>query len=142
MTNELIVDTNILMSALITPQGRMFNHIIDISKKKHLFASHYVYIEIFHHKEKILKLNKLPESDLLELMLGLLNRIDFVSEEHISKEIWEKAYYFTKDIDLKDISHVALAIFKNAPLWTGDRRLTDHLRTKGFNLIFSLADNL
>jgi predicted nucleic acid-binding protein len=132
----LVIDTNKLMSALITPKGKTASKILEISKKQQIFACHFLYIEIFHHKEKILKASKLSEAELLELMLGLLNRIDFVSEIHISNEIWKAAELFCIEKDPDDTPHVALSLHLNLPLWSGDEKLKNHLKQKGFDLIF------
>ena len=134
----VVIDTNKLMSALITPKGKTAAQIIEISKLHQIFACHFLYIEVFHHKEKILKASKLPEPDLLELMLGLLNRIDFVSEIHIAADIWQKAEQLCKAIDPNDTPHIALALHLNLPLWTGDEKLKTHLRNQGFDLIFEV----
>jgi predicted nucleic acid-binding protein len=142
MKKGLVIDTNKLLSALITPKGKTASQIISLSSKYQLFACHYLYIEIFHHKEKILKLSKLPEPELLELLLGILNRIDFVSEIHIAPSIWLKAESLTSGKDLDDTAHVALAIHLNLPLWSGDEKLKKHLISQNFDLIFENTPNL
>lgn len=139
-TTKLVVDTNIVMSALMTPEGRIGKTILDISNKVQLIACHYLYVELFHHKDKILKINKMPESDFLELLLHLLNRFEFISEERIPSEHWQQAIHLVADIDPKDTAHVALALHLNAPLWTGDQTLITGLRAKGFALVTTTAE--
>ena len=69
----------------------------------------------------------------------MLSQIHFFNEALISTESYFTAYHLCKDVDLKDIPFVALAIELNAPLWTRDTVLTDALRLKGFDQFFDEA---
>lgn len=143
MSKEIIVvDTNTLMSALITPQGRIGRGIFSVAKEFELIACHYLYVEIFHHKEKILKANKLPENDFLELLLYVLNQIEFINEQHILPTHWQKAHDLVADIDAKDQPHVALALHSGGLIWTGDQPLKKGLIEKGFTQFFNAAPYL
>lgn len=100
----------------MTPQGRIGKAILDIAGNVQLVACHYLYVELFHHKDKILKINRMSEPDFLELLLHLLNRFEFINEERIALHHWQQATYLVADIDPKDTAHVALALHLNAPL--------------------------
>jgi predicted nucleic acid-binding protein len=41
----------------------------------------------------------------------------------------------TKEVDSKDIVFVVLSLQTNAFLWTGDKKLTAHLKTMGFDRV-------
>lgn len=129
---DLVIDTNKLISALISPNGRTAEKIIELSSQFRLNACHFLYVEIFAHKNKILKASKLTEPELLELMLGVFNKITFVSEIHITKEDWQMATLLCEEKDPKDIPHIALSLFLKCELWTGDEKLKKHLISKGF----------
>jgi predicted nucleic acid-binding protein len=45
----------------------------------------------------------------------------------------EKAYDLCKDVDIKDTPFIALSIELKRPLWTGDKKLKEGLRSKGFD---------
>ena len=62
----------------------------------------------------------------------IYNSLHFISEELISRESFQKAYSLTKDVDENDTPFVALTIELSAILLTGDKRLTEGLRAKGF----------
>lgn len=132
---KLVIDTNKLISALISPKGRTAERLIELAQEYSIFACHYLYIEIFNHKNKILKASKLEEAELLELLLGLFNRITFVSEIHILESDWKKAESLCIEIDPKDIPHVALCIHLDCLFWTGDQKMINHLKSKGFDKI-------
>jgi predicted nucleic acid-binding protein len=65
-----------------------------------------------------------------------LDCIYFVPIALIDKNSRIKAHELCKDIDEKDTPFVALSIYLNSPLWTGDKILKDGLKRKGFKLLF------
>ena len=99
-----------------------------------------LYVELFDKKEKILKYTKIPEGEFLELLYIVLKRIDFINENQISKESWDQAVELTEGIDIKDVSFVALTIETNGILWTGDKKLHQGLKEKGFERVTNLDE--
>ena len=137
---KLVVDTNILMSALMSPSGRVADGDINHLVEAELFCPHFLVVELFDKKERILRYTKLPTADVSELYYQLLKRITFISEDLISNETLKAAYDLVLGIDLKDLPFVALALHINAPLWTGDRALINALRIKDFPLLLTTAE--
>jgi len=136
----VIIDANILMSVLITQQGRVAATFIEAADRYRFISCHFLYVELFRHKEKMVRLSKLPETDFLDYLLGVLNRIEFLSELLIPETIHQQARSLVDDIDPRDANYIALAIHTNAPLWTGDRRLVEGLQARGFNQFCTTAD--
>lgn len=136
----LIVDANILMSALITQQGRVAATLIAASERYQFISCHFLYVELFKHKEKLVKLSRLPEADFLELLLGLLNRVEFLNESLLPEEVVQQAHQLVDDIDPRDVYYVALTLHHNTRLWTGDRKLADGLQAKGVSFLCTTAD--
>ncbi|BAU55803.1 putative nucleotide-binding protein, containing PIN domain [Mucilaginibacter gotjawali] len=66
--------------------------------------------------------------------------INFISEEQINHEFWDEAFDLVKDIDLKDIQYVAFAKQFKCKIWSGDKKLTTGLRSKGFDKIVTTND--
>lgn len=104
------------------------------------YSCYMLYVELFEKKEKILKYTKIPEGEFLELLYIVLKRIDFINENQISKESWDQAIDLTKDIDIIYISFVALAIEMKGILWTGDKKLHQGLKEKGFERVANLEE--
>lgn len=87
---KVVVDTNILFSALL----RMPNeYATTILLSEHSFYSpKFVFVELFKHKEKIVKYSKLDEDELLELLHRLLKRIRIGEEKQIAESSLREAY--------------------------------------------------
>jgi predicted nucleic acid-binding protein len=113
---KLVVDTNILMSAMMSPTGHvadvLFNHLAGTT----LFCPHFLVLELFDKKERILKYTKLDPADVSELYYQILKRITFVNEDLIAIPVLQHAYDLVQGVDLKDLSFVALALHLDAPL--------------------------
>jgi putative PIN family toxin of toxin-antitoxin system len=133
---KIVIDTNILFSSLLSKDNVFINFIFSKQYKK--YTCNYLFIEIFKHKEKFLKLSKLDEDKLLIQLKNIVSQINFISEEIIPTEIFNAAYKLCNDIDEKDTPFVALTIFLDAVLLTGDKKLTNNLRKKGFTSIESI----
>ena len=93
-------------------------------------------MEIFKHKEKIIKASELSEDEVVRLYYKLIKRLLIVKEDVISRSNWIKAYELCKDIDESDTLAVALTLQVDGLLWTGDKRLKRGLGEKGFKMFY------
>ncbi|WP_194972801.1 PIN domain-containing protein [Aquiflexum lacus] len=130
ISNAAVVDTNIILSALISKSSGIREKLFD--ETMNYFAPNYIIIELYKHKEKLLKYSKLDETEFFEFFSSIVNRINFVSLETIKEENKKKAYHLCKSIDIKDTPFVALSIQLKIPLWTGDKKLKQGLIKLGF----------
>jgi putative PIN family toxin of toxin-antitoxin system len=137
---KIIVDTSIFMSALISPKGicaeLLMNPIFHFEK----YSSYYLVIEIFKHKEKILKYSKLTESELIEQVYNLLKNVTLINENQIPKEIWQKSYELTKNVDENDTAFVALTEYTEGKLWSLDKKLISGLKNKDYKKIIGTGE--
>ncbi len=137
---KIIVDTSIFMSALISPKGiyaeLLMNPIFQFEK----YSSYFLVIEVFKHKEKILKYSKLTESELLEQVYNLLKNVTLINESQIPKEVWKKSFELTKDVDENDTAFVALTEYTDGKLWTLDKKLSKGLKNKGYTKIIGTKE--
>lgn len=102
---KVVVDTNIIFSILLSHSSKMRDMLWN--KKYTFYSPNFVFVEIFKHKEKIMK--------------------------------FTKAYELCGGIDENDTPVVALALELNALLWTGDEKLKEGLKRKGFNRFFDFS---
>ena|ERR1700722_4989860 len=123
-----IVDTNILFSACITPAGRIFEILFNAPANAQLISSHFAIEELMLHKAKLIKLSGYIEEKVDILLSIILKQIDFISEGIIDIEYWGEAVRLTSGVDSKDVSFVALALQTGGWLWTGDKKLSAHLK--------------
>ena len=129
---RVVIDTSVIMSALMSSKGRVADVLMNPMNDFEKYSCYFMQVEIFKHKQRILKYSKLEESELLEVVYLTLKKLSLVNENQISLENWQIADELTKDVDSKDIAFVALSLQLDATLWTLDRKLQDHLIEKGF----------
>ena len=77
-----------------------------------------------------------------EVAFLIYKQVDFFSESTIPFEFWQKAADLVRDIDMDDIPFVALALFLDLKLWTGDKLLIGGLTKKGFTNILTTQEIL
>jgi predicted nucleic acid-binding protein len=93
----LVVDTNIIFSALIPDQSRIRDLFFESDIL--FYAPNYLIFEIYAHKEKLLKNSKLNEQEFYIILNNLLECIQFVPIALIDQTSRKKAYMLCKDID-------------------------------------------
>ena len=131
----VVVDTNILFPILLRKQGRL-RDVLFHAEDVQFFCCHFAIVELFKHKDKLLRYSGLSEAEMLEAFQSVLRRLSFYDELAISTSSVRKAYGLYADIDEKDTPFVALKIELNGLLWSGDRKLSDALHTKGFESFY------
>lgn len=122
---ELVIDANILMSALINTEGKTY-HLIFNDKIK-LFSIDKLLNELEKHKQEILVKSKLSEDDF-NLFLSLISsRIEFIPYSELKKFALE-AEKISPDIN--DMEYFALALKLNCAIWTNDKKLKTQTKIK------------
>ncbi|MCF8371978.1 MAG: hypothetical protein K9H64_10170 [Bacteroidales bacterium] len=129
-----VVDTNQIFSALIPKASKIRDLLFDNGYK--FYSPNFLISEIYKHKAKLLKNSKLTDDEFYLYFNGIIERIRFIPVDFIGVESRQKAYDLCKDVDLKDTPFVALAIELGIPLWTGDKKLKEGLKSKGFDNFF------
>lgn len=134
MKKSLVVDTNLIFSALLSNSSIIREILLDEAFT--FYAPNYIISEIFAHQWKMLKYIKLKESDFFLIFNLIVENIRFTSLDFISLKNRQMAYDFCVDIDIKDTPFVSLALELEIPLWTGDKKLKNGLIKKGFTNFF------
>lgn len=137
---NLIIDTNIIISSLITPRSNLSKLIFHDLVGSRIIAPSFMFEEILNKYDKLLRSTKLTDEQLKELIYLLLKRVDFIDNDLISSKNQQLAYELVKDIDPKDLLFVALSIQTGFKIWTGDLKLHQGLKKKGFTNIISTKD--
>jgi predicted nucleic acid-binding protein len=133
---KVVIDTNIVFSALLKRESTIKKFILDPTNQ--LYTCNFLFVEIFKYRNKIEKFSELGFDDILNAMRIILSRVHFVNEGMIPPEIFQKARSLCFEVDEKDTPFVALSLFLDAPLMTGDKNLIKGLAAKGFDNIVTL----
>jgi len=115
---ELIIDANILMSALISSQGRTFDLMFDERLK--LFAPEFLFEEIRKYRDEIIQKSKISKFEFDLLLTMLYAKVEIVSREEFANFI-NKAEDITPDEG--DTEYLALALKLNCSIWSNDKQL-------------------
>lgn len=122
---KLIIDANIIISALISMKGKTRDLIFleDIT----LFAPEYLLEEVEKYKRIIIKKSKLDKE-----LFSLANQILFSKIKLIPFSKFKHKIKESKNIcpDPDDEEYFALALSKKIPIWTDDKRLKQQSKVK------------
>lgn len=134
---KVVVDSNIVFSAILNTQSRTGQVLINGTNYFTWYSTALLKKEIEAHKEKICALSGFSQEQFELVFHQITKRIIFVDEVLLSNEEIARAYSMVKDIDENDTLFVALSNKLNAPLWTGDKKLSRGLINKGFTKILT-----
>ena len=135
---NIVIDTNILMSALIKPDGVIFDLICLLHHQQHLlYISDYSLVELSNHHSRIFNASALDIDDFNKNKVFLFKKIIIISSDFISDWDLTEASALTRRIDKYDIVFVATALFVKGHLWTGDKPLYNGLKEKDFDNVLN-----
>lgn len=132
---KIVVDANILFSGLLPVFSKIRETLLH--KEHDFYAPSFIIVELFRHKDKIFKHSKLNDEEIYELLNKMVERLHLTQTEFITVENRVNAYELCKGVDPKDAIYVALCLELDATLWTGDKKLIQHLSKQGFEHFFS-----
>lgn len=132
--NSEVVDTNLIFSALVSNSSKIREILFESNLT--FYAPDYLITEIFKHKDKLIKYSKLSENEFFLYFNAIFEQIRFVPTDFIGSESRQIAYDLCNDVDINDIPFIALSVELKIPLWTGDKKLKEGLKLKGFNGFF------
>ena len=135
----IIVDTNIVFSALLSVDSAI-RRIITGSQECRFFTSNYMRIELENHYSKLKKAAKLTDENIAISKHKLFKYITFIALDRVPEQCWSEAEQLVIGIDMDDLPFVALALYLDAYLWTGDKILYNGLKTKGFKKVISTQE--
>jgi len=117
---KLIIDANILISALINTEGKTYDLIFN--KKIKLFAPEYLNEKTNKYKNEILLKSRLSEKEFNLFLSLLCSKINFVPNNGFSYFINEARKITT---DENDIEYFALVLKIKCRIWSNDKKLKE-----------------
>lgn len=137
---KIVVDTNVVFSVILNTSSQMGDLLLNSVGVFDFYTCHLLREELENHKAKIIALSGYSESEYAELVYQVFLPLQFISEEIISFEFWQRALDFVREVDMDDIAFVALTEFMDCKLWTGDQKLLKGIRAKGYLNALSTDD--
>jgi predicted nucleic acid-binding protein len=136
-----IVDTNLLFSAIISPDNDIAKFILERRKFNiDYYAPKFLLEEIKRHRNKIKQIADIDDNDLNLLSERVFKEIIFIEDTVIPFEEWIKALRLVRDIDPDDSAFVALNNLMDKELWTGDIQLYKGLKSKGYSKVVNFQE--
>lgn len=135
----VITDSNLIISALITPKGTVAK-ILNEQGKIQFFVPNFVLDEIQNHFDKIVLLSPYSKLELIAELKLFKEKIKIIETKTIPKKFIEKAKEIVKDIDEDDMFFVALNLYKKHKIWTSDKVLIKGLQKKGYNICITTTE--
>lgn len=134
---KIIVDTNIVFSAILNSQGKIGQLIINGAKFFTFYTVGLLKDEISQHKDKILKISGFTNEQFIKSYETITKRITFVDEILIADQEIIEALDLVANIDENDALFIALTNHLNGKLWTGDKKLIAGLQRKAYSKTLS-----
>lgn len=132
---RIIADANILISIVTKLDGISARVWLEADPYFVFTAPEFLREELAKHRSRIAKAMGLSAAQVAALEALLLERVEFCSVARIPDKYLDRAVELTKDIDPKDSPYVALALFFDCQIWTGDRKLAKGLAKKEVNMV-------
>ena len=135
---EYVIDTNILMSILISGKANYK----PLLKLYNFFLPEFGLIEIDKYQQIIFNKSNLERAEVIEFSYFLFSQITILPNYIFNKPILNKAIELTRNIDIKDATFVALSMQLNIPLITRDKELIKGMKMEKYKNIISFKEFL
>lgn len=132
---RVIVDANIAFRALARSRGDLRAR-LDPAEDLRFIAPRFLFVELFKHKDRIVRASGTPEEVVLESLHALVASLEFADEAAIPVGTWIEARRLCAPTDPKDTPYIALALHLDAELWSEDMELKTGLRAWNFTRFF------
>lgn len=115
---NLVVDANIIFSALVAGQGK--THELLFKNSLQLHTPEFLLEELRKHREELTQKTSMPEKEIDLALSIIFSRINIVTSQQIDNKILQ-AEKTSPDPD--DSEYFALAMTLKCPIWSNDKKL-------------------
>lgn len=137
---RIVVDSNIVFSAMLNTESRLAALILIQKPSLNFYAPQTLFAEITKHSHAIRKISGYSQSDFERVCTLFITRIRLINTNLIPKKILIDSLALTKNIDQGDAEFVALTNHIKGRLWTGDKKLSNGLKKKGWTKCISTEE--
>jgi predicted nucleic acid-binding protein len=135
----VIADSNIIFSALISPEGVVAS-IFSAKSNLQFLAPSYLFEEVDEHIDRIIKLSSLSKREITEKIKSFKKRISIIDTIKIPNKYHVEALDIVAGIDIDDASFIALNRYTKHRLWTSDKELIKGVEAKGYDIFITTAE--
>jgi predicted nucleic acid-binding protein len=135
---DYVIDTNVVMSMLISGKAH-YRTILTFVK---FYLPEFSLTELDEYKHVIYEKSKFTETELNEFIYFVFSSVSVIPSFALSRESIKLANNLCENIDIKDVSFLALSIDMDLPLLTRDELLFNGLKRKGYKNIVLFKDFL
>lgn len=132
---NIVIDTNIIFSAILNPNGKISDLLLDPADHFTFFAPDFLLTELNRHHQKLISISKFSEEDISFLKKLVISKLVLVDLETIDQDTWRKAIELVIQVDEFDAPFVALALEMDCFLWTGDKKLKKGMEKLGITWV-------
>ncbi len=137
---KIIVDTNIIFSAIISYPSRLSNFLLNPSPHS-LFSPSYLMEELKDKIPLLAEIKEVSEKEIKRAIQIFTSRIEIISDATIPLHTFLKALDFVKGVDSLDVNFVALALeMPETVILMRDKPLYEVLTLRGFNRVISTQE--
>jgi len=135
---DYVIDANVLMSILISgksiyrPLLSYFNFILP----------EFALVEIDKYKEIIFEKTSMQKYELINFSYSVFSELTILPNYIMDDHVMEKAAELTKNIDIKDLSYIALSIQLDIPLLSRDKKLIFGVKKQKYRKVIFFDDFL
>lgn len=137
---KLVVDTNIVFSAVLHSNSRIARVLIAGKRHFQFHSCAFLHTELLKHEPKLRALTGLSNAELEEVIARTTANIHFVDEATLSSRLLLDTERLLATTDVKDVPFVALARKLRARLWTGDKALARGLEREHPRMVVTTPD--
>ena len=137
---KLVVDTNIIFSAILNEKSRIASILINYHSQFELYSSSYLKTELTKYYPKLSHLSSKSIDEIERIESLVCKNIRFIDIDILPKPDILQAKNLLHNIDMNDLFFVALTNYLKATLWTGDKKLIKGLKSKNYKHVISTED--
>jgi predicted nucleic acid-binding protein len=133
-----VVDANVLMSIIISGKA-IYKPLLSYYK---FIVPEFALVEIDKYKDIIFEKAKMQKSELINFSYSVFSEIVVLPNYVMDEYVIEKAVELTKNVDIKDVSYIALSMQLDLVLLTREKKLIAGVKKNKYNKIMLFDDFL
>jgi predicted nucleic acid-binding protein len=135
---NFVIDANVLMSILISGKA-IYKPLLNYYN---FILPEFALVEIDKYKELIFEKTLMKKNEMINFSYSVFSEITILPNYVMDDYAIEKAVELTKNIDIKDVTYIALSMQLDLMLLTRDKKLIKGVKKKKYNKIMLFDDFL